>query len=390
MGEKDVISVAIKAKVETVGHTVTFPRTGSRELTSNSRRANGTIVKVLMPWNEQQSNKLVAMLRRFRTPINCRLFVNDREVPHQPAKAISSIKLQTVVQDARGKPMRTAQRLTKIHISEPHDANSKGWLYEIGIPVQVIDCPWDVDVMQDIPMSQQRDAVSEAYLNRIYAETLNATHGMLKRDEFGSQWVKRAIEHPQIKPGAVKSTVRGRYGSSRAVFATLDSDANMRASEAGYGVANSGGMSKKEIEALRKNANVKDSDEVFPTPPPPRKDYEPEPDSDQARFAEWVTEMAGHCNLTATVRYFYEPDNYKLADCSASTITPTLRFNEAQLDRTFFEPPYGSIEHWELLLHELGHALSKQSVIGHGEKWGEGVSKAGALIAVHMFLDEAK
>ena len=378
MGEKDVISVATEAEVETVGHTVTFLRMGSRQLTSNSR-VKGTVVRVLMPWDEKQSSELITMLRRFRPPINCSLFVNDREVPRQPVQAVSPVTLQTVVQDALGKPMRRAQRRTEIHISEPYDANGKGWLYEMGIPVQIIECPWDVDVMQKVPMSQQRDTVSEAYLNRIYGEALNATHRTLKQDEFGSQWVKRAI-HPQTKREAIESIIKGRYGSSKAAFATLDTDANMRARDAGYGLINAGELSKREIEAFR-NTGVKDSDEVFPTPPPPRKDYEPEPGSNQARFAEWVIEMAGHCNLTATVRYFDEPDNDRLADCSASTTTPTLRFNEARLGRGFFEPPYGSFGHWELLLHELGHAVSNQSVIGHGEAWGEGVSRAGALIA---------
>ena len=37
IGEKDVISVAIEAEVETVGYTATFPRTGSREVHYNSR-----------------------------------------------------------------------------------------------------------------------------------------------------------------------------------------------------------------------------------------------------------------------------------------------------------------------------------------------------------------
>ena len=389
IGEKDVISVAIEAEVETVGYTVTFPRSGSREVSTHSR-AKGTVVRVLMPWDKQQSDELIAMLQRFRAPANYCLFVNDCEVPHARPKAKRYVTLQTIVQDAPDKPMRAAQRPAEIHFAEPPDADSERWLYEMGIPVQTIECPWDVDVMQKVPMGQQRNAVSEAYLNRIYAEALNATHGMLEPDEFGSQWVKRAIEHPQITPEAVRSTVKGRYGSTKAVFATLDGDANLRASEAGYGVANPGGLSKKEIETLRKNAGVKDSDEAFPTPPPARGFYEPEPGTDQARFAEWVTEMAGYCNLTATVRYFNEPDNTRLADCSASTTTPTLRFNAARLGETFFQQPYGSIEHWDLLFHELGHALSNQSAIGHGEAWGEGVSKAGALIAVQIAQDVAK
>ena len=162
----------------------------------------------------------------------------------------------------------------------------------MGIPVQTIDCPWDVDVMQKIPMSPQRNAVQEAYLNRIYAEVLNERHGSLERDEFGSQWVKRAIEHPRVGPEAVRATVEGRYGSADAVFETLDLDANRRALDNGYGVINPGGLSKKEIEATKKHAGVKDSDEVFPTPPEPLDDYEAEANSDQARFAEWIVEMA--------------------------------------------------------------------------------------------------
>ena len=388
IGEKDVISVAVEAKVETVGHTVTFPRTGSREVTPNSR-TKGTVVRVLMPWHEQQSNELIAMLQRFRSTNYCRLFVNDVEVPPRPAAAIRRVTLQTVVQDAPNQPLRTRQRRTEIHLVEPTDPNGKQWIYEMGIPVQAIDCPWDIDVMQKIPMTQQRNTISQAYLDRIYAETLNESHKSLKRDEFASQWVKRAIEHPQIKPEAVKSTATGRYGP-KAVFSTLDQNADMRAKEAGYELVNPGSLSGKERELFRKHAGMKDSSEMFPTPPPPLNDYEPEPGSNQARFAEWVAEMAGHCNLEAAVRYFHEPDNHRLADCSVSTATPTIRFNTAHLDQAFSQPPYESIKHWDLLLHELGHALAVPPSSVHGEAWGGGVSKAGALIAVYMLRDKAE
>ena len=387
IGEKDVISVAIEAEVETVGYTVSFPRTGSREESPNSR-TKGTVVRVLMPWDGGQSDELIKKLQSFRTLASQRLFINDAEVPPRPAKEVRNVSLPTIKQDPPNGPMKTTQGSAEIHFVEPAGPDGERWLYEMGIPVQAVECPWDVDVMQKIPMGQQRNAVSEAYLNRIYAEALNATHGKLEQEDFRSQWVKRAIEHRQIEPEAVKATVKGRYGSSKAVFATLDRDANMRAEADGcYAVINRGGLSRKEVETFRKHAGVKGSDEVFPTSPPPRSDYAAEPGSNQARFAEWVTEMAGHCNLNATVLYFNEPDNDRLADCSASTATPTLRFNEGRLGDTFFRPPYGSIEHWDLLFHELGHALSNQSVIGHGEAWGEGVSKAGALIAVRMLAE---
>ena len=232
IGEKYVISVALEAEVETVGYTVFFPRHGSREVTNNSRK-RGTKIKVLMPWNERQSKELVTMLQLFRSPTNCRLFVNDLEVQPSPAKNIRSAELQTVVQDNPGSPMRTVQRLTEIHIVEPTDSVAERWIYEMGIPVRVIECPWHLDIMQKIPLNQQRDTVSETYLNRIYAETLNSTHGELAKEGFTSVWVKRAIENSQITPDAIKSTAIGRYGP-KAVFSSIDRNADMRATEADY------------------------------------------------------------------------------------------------------------------------------------------------------------
>ena len=391
IGEKDVISVAIEAEVETVGHTVTFPRTGSRVESSNSRE-NGTVVRVLMPWDEEKSKELVTMLQRFLPPVNCGLFVNDRQIPPRPAKEVRTVNgLPTEKQDAPNQPIKRINRRTEIYLVEPNDPKGECWLYEMGIPVQTIDCPWDIDVMQKIPMGQQRNAVSESYLNRIYAEVLNAGHKTLAREEFRSQWVKRAIEQRlHIERQAVDATREGRYGRDKSVLGTLDSDANMRSHEAGYSVIDPGGLSKREIEVFRMHAGVKNSDEVFPTPPPPRSDYEAKPNTNQARFADWVVEVAGHCGLKATVRYFNEPHNTMQADCNVSTTTPLLRFNEAHLGKKFFQPPYGSFEHWNLLLHEFGHAVADQSVIGHGEIWGEGVSKAGALIAAHLLRNKAE
>ena len=388
IGEKDVISVATEAEVETVGYTVVFPRSGSREITPNSRK-KGTQIQVLMPWNERQSKELVAMLQRFRAPLNCRLFVNDLEVLPRPAKKIRSAELQTEVQDDPNGPMRTIRRRTEIHLVEPADSDGERWVYEMGIPVQVIGCPWHIDVMQKIPLDQKRNVISDTFLNRIYAETLNASHRDLKKEEFASDWVKRAIENSQIDSEAIKSTAIGRYGL-KAVFSTIDRNADMRATEAGYELISPSSLSTRERELFRKYAGIQDSSEKFPTPPPPLNDYLPEPGSDQARFAEWVTEMASHCNLTATVRYFHEPGNDRLADCSVSTTTPTIRFNEAHLTRltpTFFQPPYESIDHWDLLFHELGHALADPPSSVHGEAWGDGVSKAGALIALRLLQD---
>ena len=50
LGEKEVISVARTATVETVGTTIHFPRDGGREVSRN-KRERGTRIELVMPWN---------------------------------------------------------------------------------------------------------------------------------------------------------------------------------------------------------------------------------------------------------------------------------------------------------------------------------------------------
>ena len=124
-----------------------------------------------------------------------------------------------------------------------------------------------------------------------------------------------------------------------------------------------------------------DADELFPTPPRPQNDYEADSGTPAAGFAGWAKEVAEQCGVNATVRFFNEPDNRILADCEVSTTSPTLRFNEGTLGQEFLREPYGTREQYNLLIHELGHALTEGPFGGHDELWGEGVARAGALIA---------
>ena len=36
----------------------------------------------------------------------------------------------------------------------------------MGIPVEEIECPWDVDVMMKIPLDERRDRVSTTYMKK--------------------------------------------------------------------------------------------------------------------------------------------------------------------------------------------------------------------------------
>ena len=379
-GEKDAISVSQEAIIETVGHTVTFPREGGRREEANDR-GRGTLITAKMPWGEAERIRTVTKLKTLRPPASCHTTVNGTPVTAKPAEAVRRAQLETVIQENGNGPMKKTKRNTRIEITDQHDPERKSRIYEMGIPVEEILCPWDVDVMQKIPLDEKRDNVGKTYMNRIYAEVLNEVHYMTEAREFGSEWVKRAIEHQEISREAVRATLKGRYEAERAVFSTMDYDANQRAQRAGYAVIDRGGLSGPEVKAFRNHAGVVDSDIAFPSPKPPSKDYEADLGTPQHEFAQWATEISRQCGVNAEVRFFKEPESERLADCQASTRNPTMRFNEGKLSLEFFEEPYGRREQYNLLIHELGHALTDGTSLGHDEKWGEGVAQAGAIIA---------
>ena len=72
--------------------------------------------------------------------------------------------------------MRESPRLTDIHLVSPADLGDERRLYEMGIPVDTIACPWDVDIMQKIPLGESRDTVKASYITKVYTVILNDRH----------------------------------------------------------------------------------------------------------------------------------------------------------------------------------------------------------------------
>ena len=378
MGEKEIVSVALEAEVETVGHTVTFPRIGSRVVSPN-QRARGTRITALMPWNRQQAEELVAKLATFR-PTDCRLVVNKEEVIQREPLSVRSAILNTVLQEGPGQPMRPTRRRTDIHVLTPHDP-AESWLYEMGIPVQPIGTPWDVDVMQKIPMPPNRDTVSEAYLSDIYAEVLNAEHEIMEPHQFGEQWVKQAVEDPRTESPAIASTVAGRYGP-KVLLTSPDPDANMKAAEDDYELVNPRSLSKIERDRFRVDAGLQNTRQVFGSPAPVIEELDPET-PDEIAFAQWVVEVGKMAGLRVAVKIINDEKAHRLADCTAATPSPTVRFNRASLPPSFFAQPYPQPDQLELVMHELGHAVANKPM-EHGPAWGDGVAHVGAMIAAGL------
>ena len=59
----------------------------------------------------------------------------------------------------------------------------------------------------------------------------------MEPDDFGAAWIRTAIEDERVSDEAVKATTRQRDGNLVAMWSS-NTDANMRAAEAGYQVVN--------------------------------------------------------------------------------------------------------------------------------------------------------
>ena len=384
LGEKEFISVALTAQIETVGHTVIFPKNGGRHSFRNHIH-RGTTVQGTMPWTRQEAEELVRRLRMFR-PTDCSLIVNGWEIPTRQPFLTYEALLESVLQDGPGEPIRRTRRKTDVDILLRQDPN-ESWLYEMGIPIQPIETPWDIDVHQKVPMPPNRTEVPTRYLNAIYATTLNAAHEFMDSQEFGQNWVKTAMNDDRTLQESVIATVQGRHGD-KVLFTSNDKDANMKASEQGYELVNPKSLTPTERDRFRDDGGVKSARDIFGVSYHDRQEIDRDPDHEP--FAQWVTELGAACGLDVEVKFVRFQSNRAniIADCTGDSLTPTVRFNRHHLPDDFFMPPFNRADQLKLIMHEFGHAIAERGM-EHGPKWGDGVATAGARIARHLIPKQA-
>ena len=371
LGEKEILALALSATIETAGTTVTFPPEGGRTTAPNQRQ-RGTLVTMTMPWDEQQAEELRRHLRRFR-PTECGLSVDGVEIPRRTPLASRRAALRTLVQHGAGLPMTESRRKTSIDVLERADGVD-GWIYEMGIPIQTTAIPYDIDIGQKVPMPPNRDTVSASYLQDVMSETLNAMHDQMGPESFSENWVRTAVEDDRIEGAAVESVRRQRYGS-KAVMWSSDTDANMRAAEAGYQVIHSKAMSAKERRVMRTKGGLQSAQQDFGRKP---ETHTPETtDNVRADYAALIENIGRILGMRPTVRFISAPDSQFMAQCSGSRPDPCVTVNTSFCSNEWLARR--DSEQLELIIHELAHARAN-TPMEHGPKWGEACARAGGQI----------
>lgn len=354
LGEKLVLSLATRGQIITTKGSVYFNETGRHEVRSECKRAGSIIVLYFKP-KVVNVEQLLEAARRVIVPPQINVYVNGDELPHRAVEAEFSVKLPTVL-EADG-ALRRTERVTRVRLYEvaPGEAAS---IYEMGLPIVETGDRWHVDVNQKVPLNQDRDNVSPAYLQRLRAAVLNATHAQLTQSDANAAWVRDALERPDVVPEAVTKAVELRFGPKRVIYDPSDREANKLATSEGYTVIPGGALSSATWDNVRRAGAALPAGKVTPSP----KAYSTDPSAPPVKViprAEWTpgmkrvvqyTELLGARLMGVRLSVRVVSTTNKFSACYGRE---ELDFNVRRLGRAWFDSSLETID--RLVLHEFAH-----------------------------------
>lgn len=345
IGEKEILSVAVSATITTGKKRVRFPERGGRIVGTIKTPVTGAKIECILPWSRQVADETTKALALILPPRHIGYHLNGKLMPYREPVATAEATLETVIQDSPAEPLRRTRRRTTIELHPAHE----GMLFEMGIPIQDLECPYLVNVMQKVPLPPNRDIVKDSYLQDIYALVLNATAGDLHDEQSSDTWVRVAVEDKDITREAVQAVMDKRYGDRVALWSS-DYRSNEAAQHAGYEIVHPKTLSPTE-RASMEQVGLQHTSDIFPTSygdaePVLRKDWTPGMVAVEA-YAKRLYEALYGKNLV--VSFVRMKNNRNAAWFSPGSVTFNLSVNGPR----WFEgirPDTTS-----LLIHEYGH-----------------------------------
>lgn len=252
IGEKLFLSICDEAEIYSMKAGVRFNVDGTRS-PNRKRTEVGTVVRARVKLKRDEVKDVVDGLGRIIPPEGVTIFVDDAiskrrlKVEEPVSKAGStSATLPTEYANDEGQMRRTTRRTT---VTAWNSMDGVGRLFEMGIPVCEIDAPYWVDVGQVVPMSIERDSVTEGYLRKLYGALLDITSAELEPEETAAGWVDSGL--PTARPEAVKDVVETRFGDDAVVTDPSSPESVKEAINSGSTVIPSTAFSREAWGSIR-------------------------------------------------------------------------------------------------------------------------------------------
>ena len=383
MGEKELASISKYMSIETTTGKVVF-KDGKRYASPRKKLERGTIVTAKIGCSNKEFDEIVEMVATFIIPSDKKLVVDfhggannldngyiSKGSDYKPDFTANEI-LETILFDSESGGMRPTKRKTEIQIYSSHSKKylnkEVSYLFELGIPVQEIECSYNVNVNQKIPMNANRDSVKDSYLRDIYAIVLNHTHDQLDESNVSDSWVRLASEDERVTDDAFKSVKNARYGD-KAVLWSSDLNANEDARDQGYEIIHGKSLSPVERDRMKGVGMVSASQEFKRIGVAPKLIKKDDWTKSMFDLKDIVKKIANYLTISMpTIQYVYNPSSTTVADYSSGGIfgipnlsqSGNIRFNlghshwgTTKKQRLNFDP--SDVKNIDVIMHELAH-----------------------------------
>ena len=383
-GEKEVLACCIEATVTTTTGQVRFTEAGGRQESPAPRREAGSQFTGLLRMGKGECEAAITEFRSILPRPGVEVLLNGRQIVAPPALQLIPVTLETIKADPEGR-LRPTRRKTTLELREPR-LGLLARLYELGIPVQEIALAWDVNVLQKVPLSLERDAVTPSYLASIRVAVANQMSGQVDTETAAQPWAVAALSDSRITPEAVSDLVTARFGKDAFIHDPGDPEATRIAVSEGKTPVYGGALPRAAWE------NVRRAKALVTAPPSPKADFNdltggPDAPSifiDHAkwtvgmrRLADYSWKVAAAVGLRIEVRFI--SDLTKRRRFAAMYAPGVLVYNKLQLGNRWIDRP-DPVAVDTLLLHELAHDGGKTTVDHLDVRYHDNLSRLGALM----------
>lgn len=354
IGEKQALCRCKNARIDTMKGSVIFDFDKGERYSGRNRTKKGTKVEFVFRASQKDFEEILSELKTYLSPKDIKFLLNGELIPYRKPFKIISATLTTEINNEEGILSKT-KRKTDIHI---HKVEDKPHLYEMGIPVEEIECKYSIDVQQKIPLGIDRETVSEAYLKDVYAEVLNATINDIEEEEISSSWVKISQEDDRTKPKILKKVLDKRYGKKHVVASPNDPISVDEAKSRGYTIIHGRQESKETWQRIKESKT--EEPEIMPSSTEKfgSKGFAVStpitPNPKMSEVAVLINKIAQRFQNTKwiTVEFVKSPNWSALAQYSSDG--KKFTFNVTKLGMKFFDEPI-SAKMLNLIIHELAH-----------------------------------
>ncbi len=386
LGEKLVIAACEKVHIRTTTGTVIF-QGDKREVRSRDKSESGSSFLGYVRMTRAQWADVCKAVHTLLPPAGITTLFNGKVLPARKPLKTFFATLSTEVADHEGY-LRPTKRLTEVRVYARQEGESSR-LYEMGIPVVDLDDPWDIEIMQKIPLNSNRDNVTPAYLRDVRVAVLNEMHTLLRKEDAAHPTVQEALSDERIFNEVVETVLTHQYGEKRVAFAPNDAEANHNAMAHGYHVIAGGSFSKAQWDNIRRADAAPPATRMFATPKP----YSDDPDAPDAKVipeSDWTPGMRNialyaaelHGKLLGTSAEVRFESRFGAHD-SANYCRGQLCFNIARLGKAWFNSGVTESVN-NLVLHEFGHYYASSHL---DAKFHEGLTKLGAKMVKLALTD---